>query len=120
MCSPVVPEKDSITSNKDSDCAAEGYYYISQGYRKIPGNNCVGGVNLDPIKKPCTRIGWVTSFLNIKAIAFAVFIIGALYYGWPIIEAIILVLPIPDPKSSIEMVKQMATNATGVVSASMK
>ena len=48
------------------------------------------------------------------------FIIGALYYGWPIIEAIILILPIPDPKNSIEMVKQMASNATGVVSASMK
>jgi hypothetical protein len=34
-----------------------------------------------------------------------VFIIGALYYGWPIIEAIILILPIPDPKNSLEMVK---------------
>ena len=71
------------------------------------GTKTKGVFELDryPIKKPCTRIGWVTSFFNIKAIAFAVFIIGALYYGWPIIEAIILVLPIPDPKSSIEMVK---------------
>ena len=24
--------------------------------------------------------------------------IGVLYYGWPVIEAILILLPIPDPK----------------------
>jgi hypothetical protein len=36
-------------------------------------------------------------------------LIGAcFYYGWPIIEAVILVLPIPDPKDQIEKVKSAA------------
>ena len=36
--------------------------------------------------------------VNYKVTAVVIFLIGALYYGWPIIEALILVLPIPDPK----------------------
>jgi len=47
------------------------------------------------------------------------FLIGALYYGWPIIEALILVLPIPDPKDSLEKMKSIATSATGAVAGVM-
>jgi len=43
-------------------------------------------------------------------------LIGAgLYYGWPIIEAVILVLPIPDPKDSMDKVKSLAGTATNFV-----
>jgi hypothetical protein len=31
-------------SEREEDCALEGYYYITQGYRKIPGNMCYGGI----------------------------------------------------------------------------
>ena len=49
----------------------------------------------------------------------AIFIVGLLYYGWPIIEAIILVLPIPDPKDSLEKIKSIASTATGAVTGVM-
>lgn len=37
------------------------------------------------------------------------------YYGWPILEAIILILPIPDPKHSIEFVKGLFGSVFGFV-----
>jgi hypothetical protein len=40
---------------------------------------------------------------------------ACLYYGWPIIEAVILVLPIPDPKDQIEKVKSVASSAADFV-----
>jgi hypothetical protein len=40
---------------------------------------------------------------------------ACLYYGWPIIEAVILVLPIPDPKDQIEKVKSVAGSAADFV-----
>jgi len=103
-------------TEKEEDCALEGYYYITQGYRKIPGNMCYGGVQLDPVKKACTSIAWITSLFNSKAILWAAVVAGVLYYGWPIIEAIILVLPIPDPKDSLDKAKNMANQASGMAS----
>jgi len=41
------------------------------------------------------------------------------YYGWPIIEAIILILPIPDPQNSINQVKNAASAAGGMVQGAM-
>lgn len=39
-------------------------------------------------------------------------ILGAIfYYGWPIIEAVIIALPIPDPKEGIEKVKGIFSKA---------
>jgi hypothetical protein len=57
--------------------------------------------------------------VNYKVTAVVIFLIGALYYGWPIIEALILVLPIPDPKDSLEKMKSIATSATGAVAGVM-
>ena len=106
-------------SEKEEDCALEGFYYLSQGYRKIPGNMCYGGVKLDPHRKPCSSLAFITSIFNLKTITIIGLLVVVLYYGWPIIEAIILVLPIPDPKSSLESVKSMAGSATGYVSGAM-
>ena len=33
-----------FNTDKETSCAEEGYYYKTQGYRKIPGNHCDGGV----------------------------------------------------------------------------
>lgn len=46
-------------------------------------------------------------------------VVATLYYGWPIIEAVILVLPIPDPKDQIEKVKSVAGSAADFVSSSI-
>lgn len=102
-------------SEKEEDCALEGFYYVTQGYRKIPGDMCYGGVQLDPVKKACTSIAWLTNLFSLKSMMIAAVIAGGLYYGWPIIEAIILVLPIPDPKDSINNIKSAANQASGMV-----
>lgn len=116
---PLNKFSNQYMSEKEEDCALEGYYYISQGYRKIPGNMCYGGVQLDPKKKACTSLVWFTSLIGSKTLIFALLVGAALYYGWPIIEAIILVLPIPDPKDSIDRVKSAANNATDMVSGAL-
>jgi Na+-transporting methylmalonyl-CoA/oxaloacetate decarboxylase gamma subunit len=38
-----------------TDC--HGFYSISKGYRKVPGNTCVNGVKFDPIVIPCPYTG---------------------------------------------------------------
>jgi len=94
---------------QEEDCALEGYYYITQGYRKIPGNKCYGGVQLEPVKKACTSMAWISSLFNLKGMLIAAVVGAVLFYAWPIIEMIILVLPIPDPRSSLEKAKDLAT-----------
>jgi hypothetical protein len=34
-----------------------GYYKISKGYRKVPGNTCINGIKFDPILIPCPYSG---------------------------------------------------------------
>ena len=39
-------------------------------------------------------------------------ILGAIfYYGWPIIEAVIIALPIPDPREGIDKIKGVFSRA---------
>jgi hypothetical protein len=117
---PVGYHKERKMTEKEEDCALEGFYYVSQGYRKIPGNMCYGGVKLDPVKKPCNTFAFFSSIINSKTIIAIIFVAGCLYYGWPIIEAILLVLPIPDPRESIDKVKRLAGAATGFVQGSLQ
>jgi len=102
-------------TEKEEDCAFEGFYYLSQGYRKIPGNSCQGGLKLDPVRKPCSGLAFVTSFFNLKTMGIVALLGVIMYYGWPILEAIILILPIPDPKHSIEWVKGLIGGVFGFV-----
>ena len=46
-------EEDSKLLKILNNCV--GYYSLSQGYRKIPGNKCVEGVTHDPIIVPCSN-----------------------------------------------------------------
>jgi hypothetical protein len=108
-----------VMTEKEEDCALEGFYYITQGYRKIPGNMCYGGVQLEPVKKACTSMAWLTSIVSSKSILICAILGAAMYYGWPIIEAVILVLPIPDPKESLDRVKAAAGQAQGMVQGAM-
>jgi len=102
-------------TEKEEDCAFEGFYYLSQGYRKIPGNSCGGGLKLDPVRKPCSSLALVTSFFNLKTIGMIALLGVIMYYGWPILEAIILILPIPDPKHSIAFIQGLIGSAFGFV-----
>jgi hypothetical protein len=86
---------NGLTDDQQSMCDAFGYYTITQGYRKIPGNKCSGGVDLNPSVHSCSAMGGFFSFRNILIL---VLIIAGLYFGWPIVEAILIMLPIPDPK----------------------
>jgi hypothetical protein len=50
-------------------------------------------------------MAYVSSIVSFKTVAIALIGFACLYFGWPIIEAILLLLPIPDPKDSINKVK---------------
>ena len=43
--------KQELDYHPPSNCSA--YYYVSQGYRKVAGDSCEGGVNHEPLKIPC-------------------------------------------------------------------
>ena len=78
-------------------CSEYGYYEVTQGYRKIPGNICRGGIDLSPYRYPCSSYGFFGSLFSFRGLI-TIAVVGAiLYYGWPIIEAVLLLLPIPDP-----------------------
>jgi hypothetical protein len=54
----------------------------------------------------CSYSGLLLSHtLKIKNLAIIVILIIALYYGYPLIEACLLILPIPDPKDVKENIK---------------
>ena len=112
---PMGIHKERHMSEKEEDCAVEGFYYVTSGYRKIPGNKCYGGVKLDPVRKPCNTFAFFSQVFSSTTLILAGLLGACLYYGWPIIEAIILVLPIPDPKETVEKVKNLAGAAAGSV-----
>lgn len=45
---------------------------------------------------------------------------GVLYYGWPVIEAILILLPIPDPKDIKAKIVELWNQAKGLVGAKDK
>lgn len=92
-------------------CEEFGYYEVTQGYRKIPGNVCEGGIDLSPYRYSCSTTGWIASFFSFRSL-FMLGVIGALcYYGWPVIEAVLLLMPIPDPRDMKEKAKEYGTQA---------
>lgn len=103
-------------TSKEMDCKQEGFYYETKGYRKIPGDMCYAGVDLEPVKLPC---GPMSYFLGGAWKNFAIMAVLAaiLYYGWPIIDMILLMLPFPDPGNSLQSVKSYAGAAAVMVSA---
>lgn len=106
-------------SIESKDCSLTGFYFESQGYRKIPGNYCQGGIQMDPVKRYCSRYGYATNAISPKQLAMAAILIACLYYGWPLIEAIILILPIPDPKGSVDAIKNVGNQGIDLVSGVM-
>lgn len=87
-------------------CDTFGYYTVSQGYRKVPGNKCNGGLDLNPYVYSCSAIG---GFFTLRNLLIVLIVVVCVYFGWPIIEAIIIMLPIPDPKELKEKISKLAS-----------
>ena len=114
QCVPVTPIQDgdaSVMKASDiyADCQAENFYYVSQGYRKIPGNRCYGGVQLDPIKKPCNSFAMASDLLGGNLAVVLIIGAGLTYYFWPTIEPFVAQLPIPDPSEKCGQVTAIFT-----------
>ncbi len=90
---------------------------MTQGYRKIPGNRCIGGVDLNPATYSCSGLG---GWFSIKSLLTYLVIGLALYYGWPIIEGIVIILPIPDPKEILQKVKSILLGTFQSAQSSLK
>jgi len=115
---PLNPDNSKVNPDKDTDCAAEGFWNENQGYRKIPGDQCRGGVSLGPIQHNCGGMrnafksgGGLSSLFKLKKVFLYAIIAAAVYYGWPIIEALYIILPFPDPTSSIQSAKSFFGSA---------
>lgn len=98
----------SIKEDQAAQCETYGYYQVTQGYRKIPGNRCYGGLDLNPETVSCSIVG---GFFKLRTIIILAIIAAACYYGWPVIEAILILLPIPDPKTVLEKLKSFGQSA---------
>jgi len=102
-----------IKEDQAAQCDTYGYYSVSQGYRKIPGNRCWGGVDLNPDTYSCSVVG---GFFTWRTLVYFMIVAVAGYYGWPLIEALVILLPIPDPKEVIEKVKRGVSGGIAAVS----
>lgn len=72
---------------------------------------------MDPIRKPCTKMVWLSSLFKGSSILMLLAAVLACYYAWPIIEAIIIVLPIPDPQNVLSIAKEYGGHVVGFVTA---
>jgi hypothetical protein len=61
----------------------------------------------------------MTSVVNLKTIALTIIVVAGFYCGWPILEAVMIMLPISDAKESLEKAKSCAGKATGFVTSAM-
>ena len=80
-----------------------GFYTVSSGYRKVPGNRCEGGLDLNPVVYSCSPV----SIFNFRIVLSIIIVAALLYFGWPLFEAALIALPIPDPKDVKDKVKNM-------------
>jgi hypothetical protein len=100
---------EASKKRQDEQCDEYGYYEVTQGYRKIPGNICTGGIQLSPQVYYCK--GLVSNMFTWTGMFMIAVMCGMVYYGWPILETILLGLPLPDPKHVKEMTLNYATRA---------
>ena len=84
-----------LQERQNEQCEEYGYYEVTQGYRKIPGNICSGGVDLSPYRYQCNLSG---KLLSLRTFFMVVILAVVCYYGWPIIQTMIVLSPIPDPQ----------------------
>jgi hypothetical protein len=47
----------------------------------------------------------ILGLISLRSLLSLVILGGIIYYGWPVVEAILIALPIPDPKEVIDKLK---------------
>ena len=47
----------------------------------------------------------ILGIISLRSLITLIILAAIFYYGWPIIEAVIIALPIPDPKDGINKMK---------------
>jgi hypothetical protein len=75
-CTKDNPNIDTITKPPE---VCKGYYPITKGYRRIPGDTCINGVNFDPIYVPCPNSG-IMALLSTFSIGIVIIIVIILIY----------------------------------------
>jgi Sortilin, neurotensin receptor 3,/Sortilin, neurotensin receptor 3, C-terminal len=105
-------KKHSGTAGKDDNAEmytppanCQGYYKISRGYRKVPGNTCVNGVKFDPIIIPCPYSGIFASlgivfFIIILAVLVVLIVVA---FNKNLFSMIPIILPTGSGSSATPM-----------------
>jgi len=72
---PCLPDNGKPVSY-DPPEQCDGFYYVTQGYRKVAGNTCRNGVNHDYVKLPCPGFSSLSRSNLIMLVALMIVIIG--------------------------------------------
>ena len=62
----------------------------------MTGNICVGGVDLNPVSVACVAGLFGFSY---STVVMVLAVLAVCFFGWEYVEAILVLLPIPDPAS---------------------
>jgi hypothetical protein len=84
-CSPINVETHKIPIEGEVHKPPEnchGYFTISKGYRKVPGNSCLNGVKFDPIIVPCPYSGFFSSLGIIFFILILLILFGLVFLAF--------------------------------------
>jgi len=68
----------------------------------------MGGLDLSPTVYSCSP----TSLFSFRTLLFLIILGAIAYFGWPIIEGILIALPIPDPKDIKDKFTEMLGGAS--------
>ncbi len=71
-----------------------------------------------PYRYQCSSSGRFLSVFSFRNILIISAIGAVCYYGWPMIEAILLLLPIPDPSDAKEKMTELGQKAMSMVKGS--
>ena len=61
---------------------------------------------MSPYRYKCSTVGYMASFFTMRNLVIGLILCGLTYYGWPVIEAVLLFLPIPDPRNMKDKAKE--------------
>lgn len=83
-------ERDLLNAElKEQSCSENDFYEVSKGYRKVPGDICVGGIDLSPTKYHCKTGGlFFGTIFNLPNFTKAAFVAALVYFGWPFLQSI--------------------------------
>jgi len=79
LCRKVEGVNVSAFNNLHHRCPSGEFYYITTGYRKVPGDTCIGGLNRARMKLPCGTTGGLSWYARFVLLLLLVLIAG-LYY----------------------------------------